>query len=200
LILYGIGKIPDFFDAPDELWQRIIYRTGSIGGNIIFGIAFFVMGTKVNPPVRDYLIICGMGFTIAGMAFGISGVQQTFGIAGHSLVLLSAYLFVMGLYSTAVSASHDSKLRQFIRKSVSEELKLVDKMGQAQMAQEVEKKMVAIAKVNSVGMIEQSGVRSSLEDAEIKQYVDQVIEEIKTSDLSGSLPPRGGHGRTGEAA
>lgn len=179
LILYGIGKIPDLFDAPDELWQRIIYRTGSIGGNIIFGLAFFVMASKVNPPVKDYLINAGMGITIIGIAFGISGVQQTFGIAGHSMVLISAYMFAIGMYATATSVSHDQKLRQSIRKSVSNELKLVGKIGDAQMEQEVQKKSLTIAKANSRMMVEQSGIRSSLEDEDMEQYVKQVMVEIR---------------------
>jgi hypothetical protein len=183
LILYGIGKIPDLFDAPNDLWQRIIYRTGSIGGNILFGIAFFIMAAKVNPPVKDYLITAGMGITLIGIAFGISGVQQTFGIAGHSMVLISAYMFVIGMYATATSVSHDLKLRRLIRKSVSKELKLVGKIGYAQMEQELQKKSTAIAKANSRIMIEQSGIEPSLEEEDMYLYAKQAISEIKKQNV-----------------
>ena len=137
------------------------------------------MAAKVNPPVKDYLITAGMGITLIGIAFSISGVQQTFGIAGHSMVLISAYMFVIGMYATATSVSHDLKLRRLIRKSVTKELKLVGKIGYAQMEQELQKKSIAIAKANSRIMIEQSGIEPSLEEEDMYLYTKQAISEIK---------------------
>ena len=40
-----------------------------------------------------------------GLALSTSGLQQTYGIAGHSLILLSSYLFSIGLYLSGIALS-----------------------------------------------------------------------------------------------
>lgn len=179
MIFYLIGRAPDIFEVPDDLWYRIIYRIGSNGGNVMFGIALFVVARNVQHPVKDYLTVAGIGFTIVGIAFGIIGLQQTFGVAGHSLVLLSAYLFTIGLYSTAISISQDSKLRQSIRKSLNDQPNLLGSIGDAQMEQEIMKKVMITAKENSKMMEAETGVQSSFEDQDIKSYLDQIMMEIE---------------------
>jgi hypothetical protein len=108
-------------------------------------------------------------------------LQQTFGVAGHSLVLLSAYLFTIGLYSTAISISQDSRLRQSIRKSLNDQPNLLASIGNAQMEQEIIKKVMSTANDNSKRMRDQSGVESSLEEQDVKQYLNQIMIEIERS-------------------
>ena len=69
--------------------------------------------------MRDYLTITAIGDTIVGIALSTSALQQTFGIAGHSLVLLASFLFSMGLFLSVISLAQDNALRQSIRKSMS---------------------------------------------------------------------------------
>ena len=179
MIFYLIGRAPDIFELPEELWHRIIYRIGSNGGNVMFGIALFIVAKNLQQPVRDYLSIAGIGFAIIGIAFGIIGLQQTFGVAGHALVLLSAYLFTVGLYSTAISISHDSKLRQSIRKSLRDQPNLLASIGDAQMEQEIIKKVMITAKDNSKIMKAESGVQSSFGEQDVSQYLNQIITEFE---------------------
>ena len=47
------------------------------------------------------------------------------------------------------------------------------------MEQELQKKVLAIAKKNSDMMIEDTGFEPSLSDDEMKQYLEEVIKEIK---------------------
>jgi hypothetical protein len=184
VILFLIGRAPSIFTLPDELWYRIIYRIGSNGGSILFGIALFVAARSVQQPVKDYLYIAGIGFTIISIAFGIMALQQTFGIAGHSLVLLSAYLFTVGLYATAVSISHDSKLRQSIRKSLTDQPNMLASIGDAQMDHEIIKKVMITVNDNSKIMKAESGVQSSIEEQDIKRYLDQIITEMRGKTTS----------------
>jgi hypothetical protein len=186
MIFYLIGRAPDIFELPEDLWYRIVYRIGSNGGNVMFGIALFVAARNVPHPVKDYLTVAGIGFTIVGIAFGIIGLQQTFGVAGHSLVLLSAYLFTIGLYSTAISISQDSKLRQSIRKSLNDQPNLLSSIGDAQMEQEILKKVMITAKENSKMMEAETGVQSSFEDQDIKRYLNQVIIEFERDKTTSS--------------
>jgi hypothetical protein len=96
------------------------------------------MATKV----KDYLIISAIGIIIIGIANEISALQQTYGAAAHSLVLLASYLFSIGLYSSAASIAQDINLRQSLRKSVEQQSNMLDNIGTSQMEQEVRKKVV----------------------------------------------------------
>ena len=186
LIFYFIGRAPDMFSVPTELWNRIIYRIGSIGGSILFGIVFLLLARKVPSSVNEYPIIAGIGFMIIGIAYSITPLQETFGVASHSLVLLASYLISVGLYSLATSISHDSKLRQSIRKSATEELNFLRTIGEAQMEQELQKKVMQVAKGRSDDMALQTGVQPSINEDDIKQYLHQVIEEIKSKKNSNN--------------
>jgi NAD+--asparagine ADP-ribosyltransferase len=85
--------------------------------------------------VKDYLTISSIGVILIGISFSTSALQQTYGVAAHSLVLLASYLFTVGLYSSAIAVSQDSSLRTSIQASL---LELVDNIGTAQMEQKIE--------------------------------------------------------------
>jgi hypothetical protein len=73
LIFYLVGKMPGFFAGEslagvDEAYRyyfRILFRAGTIGGNILFGLAFFIVARKIKAgKLRDYLAIARIGETI----------------------------------------------------------------------------------------------------------------------------------------
>lgn len=84
-----------------------------------------------------------------------------------------------GIYASAISISQDSKLRQSIRRLAIQELKLLDSIGTAQMDLELQKRVLRITKENEDKMIETTGVGSSLDEEDAKQYLDEVLEEIQ---------------------
>ncbi len=47
------------------------------------------------------------------------------------------------------------------------------------MEQEIQKRVIALTKQNQVRMAEETGIESSLTDEDMKQYLEQVIEEVK---------------------
>src|SRR5262249_20879055 len=64
VILYLVGKTPAFlsgesFQGVDEEYRyffKLVYRIGTIGGNIIFGFAFFMVARRVtSSKLKDYL-------------------------------------------------------------------------------------------------------------------------------------------------
>ena len=87
----------------------------------------------------------------------------------------------MGIYSSAISITKDSKLRRAIRKFAMTESKLLDSIGLAQMEQEMQKKVLRIAKEQEEKMIEETGVESSLDEGEMKKYLQEVLNEVKRS-------------------
>ena len=89
IIIYLLGKSPDLFGVTPEPWTRPLFRGGNIAMAVLFCIALLAMARKV-PAVKDYLTVAAIGLMIVTIAFGISNMQQTFGVAGHSLILLSS--------------------------------------------------------------------------------------------------------------
>jgi len=79
---------------------------------------------------------------------------------------LSSYLVLVGIYSSAISVSEDSKLRQSIRKLVLKETKLLDSIGTAQMQGEIESMVLQVTKEQEETLKEQTGVQPSLSEEE----------------------------------
>jgi hypothetical protein len=47
------------------------------------------------------------------------------------------------------------------------------------MEQEIERRVVVLVKQNQYKLTEESGVESSLTDQDIRQYLEEVIKEVK---------------------
>ena len=86
-----------------------------------------------------------------------------------------------GLYSSATSVSQDANLRQSIRRSVTEQSRLLDSMGTAQMEQELQSRVLRVTKKLSDKMEEESGVEASLTEEDIKEHIEMVRNEIHRS-------------------
>jgi hypothetical protein len=130
--------------------------------------------------IKDYLIIVAMDIVMFDLAFSTSAYQPTYGIAAHSLVLLCACFVSIGWYSLALSIAQDKKLRETIRKEVKDESKLLDNIGTAQMEKELQNVVLNMVTKQQEALREQSGIESSLTGEEMKEYLEQVIQEVRT--------------------
>jgi hypothetical protein len=179
LILYIIGSGLIFSlpaDIPYLFYYRLIFRAGTIGSSVLFGLAFYIITRRLSSSikVKDYLTISAMGIIMIGIANEISALQQTYGAAAHSLVLLASYLFSIGLYCSAISVSQDSLLRKTVRKSMSD---LLDRIGTAQMEKDIERNVMKLIEGNKKEIEEQTGISTSITNENIREYILQVIEE-----------------------
>ena len=102
LIFYLIGKMPGFFsgesisgvDEPYRYFFRALFRAGTVGGNILFGVPFFIAARgMISSKVKDYLIICGIGITLVGICLSTSALQQTYR-NGCSFASITIFVFV----------------------------------------------------------------------------------------------------------
>ena len=118
LYLVGSGLVLTLPDDSDyRYYQRIIYRAGNIGSSLLFGVAFYIIVRRVpSERVKDYLTIAAIGITLGGIAFSVSAFQQTYGVAVHSLVFLSSYLFAIGFY--ALSCISDPRCKIAFHKKI----------------------------------------------------------------------------------
>jgi hypothetical protein len=97
---------------------------------------------------------------------------------------IASYLVLVGIYSSAITVSEDSKLRQSIRNFARKESRLLDSIGTAHMEQEIEKRVIALTKQNQDRIEEETGIQSSLTEDDIKQYLEQAIKEVKKRKMS----------------
>jgi Tfp pilus assembly PilM family ATPase len=87
-------------------------------------------------------------------------------------------MMLIGVYSSAISVSEDSKLRQSIR-NFALESRLLDSIETEQMEQEIQRRVLTVTRENQERMAEESGIQTSLTEEDIKEYLEQVLNEIK---------------------
>ena len=183
--LFVLGYLtPTGVSDVDVMNTILITGIATVFSGIIFGAAFLSVGRTLQKgsTIREYMIIAAYGlllFYVAGSAMATQAAYPPFGLASVSFTGLACYLIYTGLYSSAISVSQDANLRQSIRKSAIKEIKFLENMGSAQMEQELQKRVLTIAKENSDSMTEETGVQPSLSEDEMKQYLEEVIKEIK---------------------
>jgi hypothetical protein len=183
--LFVLGYVTPTGESDVEVMNTILITSiAGVFSGIIFGAAFLSIARTLQKgsALREYMIIAAYGlllFYVAGTATATQAAYPPFGLASVSFTGLSCYLIYTGLYSSAISVSQDAELRQSIRKSALKEVKFLESMGTAQMEQELQKRVLTIAKENSDSMAEETGVQPSLSEDEMKQYLEEVIKEIK---------------------
>ena len=159
------------------------YTLPAAVSNILFGLPFFMIARSLSSSVlKDYMIIAGSGFALFALATSGSVMLASyppFGLASVSLVGLSSYLILIGIYYSTISMSEDVRLRQSIRKSAENESKLLVSIGSAQMEQKIEKKVIRMATDHAASMTEQTGVQLSLTEYDMKHYLSTVLKDIK---------------------
>ncbi len=189
IAIFVLGQLPNLLGITPEPWTRPLFRGGNVAIGVLFGLAFLVMARQV-PAVKDYLTFAAIGIMIITVAFGITNLQQTFGIAAHSLVLLSSYLFAVGLYYCAVSVSHDAALRSGIRHSAQRaSADLLESTGTAEMYEQLEQSVLKISRQQAAKLASETGIRPSLEDEDVRQYLEKVVLPellIKNKALRGT--------------
>jgi hypothetical protein len=168
----------------DVMNNILIFGIATVFSGIIFGVAFLSIARTLQKgsALRDYLIIAAYGlllFYVAGSAAVSQAAYPPFGLASVAFTGLSCYLIYTGLYSSAISVSQDAGLRQSIRTSAIKEVKFLESIGTAQMEQELQRRVLTIAKKNSDIMTEDTGVQPSLSENDMKQYLEEVLKEIK---------------------
>jgi len=74
-------------------------------------------------------------------------------------------------------------LRQTIKKSVMEQSKLLHSIGTAEMENEIQKQLLPIAKKTSELMTDKTGIEASMDENDIKAYVQLVIKELSKKPI-----------------
>jgi hypothetical protein len=175
-----IRENPIFFGS----LLTIVYTLSKPAGGILFGIAFWTIsrGMRRTIPIRDYLMISALGFVLLFTSDQaivlISAAYPPFGVASISFVGLSSYLIFVGIYYSAISLSYDDRVRREIKKFAVDESKLLDIIGTAQYEKVIAEKVTAIRQMQN-SATESLGVQPSIEEDEIRKYLEEVLREKK---------------------
>jgi hypothetical protein len=113
-----------------------------------------------------------------------SASYPPFGLAAITLLGLSCYMVLVGIYSSAISISQNAKLRVAIRKLVVNKSNLLDSIGATQMSQLLEKEIHDVYNDLTDQMNDDIGITPSLSPIEAKEYCNMVIEELEKSRSS----------------
>src|SRR5215213_8984294 len=190
LVLYMIGRYTELYtlfsgivwrweDFPNAYLGRSIFRAGVISGSILFGVAFLVVARKIEAgKIRDYFTIAAIGAMMMGITLGPSALQETFGVAGRTLMLLASFMLCAGFYLSAVHIAQDARLRKVIKASAGS--KVFGDMADAQLGQETERRVLGIIEKEREIIKEQTGIQPSLEQKDVKTYLDSVLLEIQS--------------------
>jgi hypothetical protein len=180
LFVLGYFTLSENMDAMTNI---LIFSLGGIFTGIIFGAAFLSVARTLrkDTALRNHMKMAAYGFVlfyVAGSTLAAQAAYPPFGLVSVSLIGLSCYLVYSGLYSSATIVSQDATLRQSIRRSVTEQSKLLDSIGTAHMEQELQSRVLTIAKKNSDAMTEESGVETSMTEDDMKDYLEIVMNEL----------------------
>ncbi len=194
-LFYFLSQFQDIFIdlfAPFRLSDPIlfgivftlIFNISKPIGGILFGVAFWIVSIRVSQhAIKDYLIVSAYGIVLLLTSNQATDLIVTpyppFGLVTVSFIGLSSYMLLIGIYSSAISISHDSDLRKFIGTVAAKESKLLDSIGFAQMEKELIMKITPVVRRQAQNIEEESGIMSSLTDEDVKQYLDDVLMEIR---------------------
>ena len=170
-------------DIPIYVTMLYTVVPGILGG-LLFAAPFLVTARSIpqNIILKEYMVITAWGFILFNVTTSTNILHAPylpFGFITVSLVGSSTFLILVGLYCSAISISADASLRKLIRKSLLDESRMLDNIRSAYMEQETINKITKIAKDQQQTISEETGVESSIDDSEIKQYLDEVIQEVQ---------------------
>jgi hypothetical protein len=192
------------FVSPDYkhslLYDALLVLSALTAGGVLFGITFLVMARSMRRmttisstntathrnAISYYLTISAFGtvlITISITSPVIYAPFPPFAATAWSFLGLSSYLYSLGFYFSAISIAQDSKLRQSIRDIATKESKLLDSIGTAHMEQEIQKRVLKLAKEQEKTLEEQTGVeqQQQVEQENILDYMAEVFAEVQKS-------------------
>lgn len=188
---YLLGTLVDVLgiyvpETDTELFNYYLYY--SFNGVILgftLALAFWIISRtmKANKEVSKYLTLSAYGFLFFYIADsgGVSVASYPpFGFASFALMPLSSFMVILGLFSTAISISQDVRLRQYI-KDLTKSQSFLGTIGQAQIEKQIREKasdLENIVKEQRMELEKTSGVQSSIQEQDIKQYLIEVLQEV----------------------
>jgi hypothetical protein len=168
-----------------EYWTFTAFQ-GVLSG-ILLGVPFWSISIalkKSSKKISYYMLVCGFAFCIfitAGSAIIDHSPYPPFGLTAIVCMQLSSFMLFAALYSSAISISEDIGLRNIIRKNFKEQANLLERIGFAEMEEELLKRTVQVSMNEANQMYNTTGIQSTINETELKQYAEEILQEVKDS-------------------
>ena len=181
-----INNIVTFILDYPFLRNLIIYLfagTKQVGG-FFFALSFFFMSRHVeNTNLKNYLILSAVGIMMLFSSLQITVVYLVpyppFGMITLTVMPISYYVVLIGLYYSARSLTYDKELLLKLAKRIRMESdSFLSDIGSAEWSRNLESTVNQVMKQN-LDKLESEDVNSDISAENIKNYVLEVIEEIK---------------------
>jgi hypothetical protein len=202
-ILPTLASLPAnqfIFDDQLLLAFRILFKISVILSGVFFGIIFVLIsdsfrrlegkGPVSSKTISSYARFCGYGIvmlTCITVSQPYNVTYPPFGLISTSYTALASFIIALGFYSLTLSFSSDYSLRKLIDKEVKEAY-LLSKLGTAQLMENLENRVVELSKKNEEYLNQETGVESTLTVDDAKQYLDLVLNEVKSLRKENKTP------------
>lgn len=171
------------------LMFRVIGTAGWVLADFVIAYAYILVAktlgreiTSSRNKIINYLIIAAVATILISPTTNnwiTNNSYPPFGAIQRAFLVLSSFLFSLGIYSVALSVAQDAELRQLARKYVKE-YALLDTLGNAKDNAEIMRNLVKLIHQHADAMEKETGVESSmLDDNEARRYLDLVIMETR---------------------
>ena len=191
-LLYNIVPNIDNFglytpSSDSEWFNWLLFGSlNSTALGILFAIAFWTIGKTLRKEsaVKQYLNLAVYGFILfflSTQASPTGAPYPPYGIITMSFLQLTSYMIFLGIYSTAISVAQDNQLRRSIKRIATENSNLLGSIGTAQMEREIQKTVTSMKDVvqeQEKELEEQTGIEANLEEDEMKNYLEEVMQEV----------------------
>jgi hypothetical protein len=173
------------------LRNLIIYvfsGTRQVGG-FFFALSFFFMARSVqNTNLKNYLVLSGVAIMMLFSSLQVTILYllpyPPFGLITLSVMPISYYLLLIGLYNSARSISYDKELLHNLAKHIRMQPdSFLSGIGSTEWSQNIQTTVNHVMKYN-VDPHEAQDVNSDLSPENIRKYVLEVVREIKEKKSS----------------
>ena len=175
-------------------WSTFIVTISKPIAGLMLGLQFWAiaMVTAKNNPTRIYFVISGFGFLLlftSNQAILMSITPYPpFGLATLTVIGISTYLVLLGVYTSTLSISRDLQLRKSIKRFAKSEAKLLSSIAYAENDKEIERKVKELVAIQSSQIERETGLPSWIDDTEMAEYVKVVQKEFKKGLDSQGCP------------
>lgn len=183
---YIINQLNSYIFEYPYLSNLFVYLLGGtkLVGGIFFAISFILMSKYAsNQNLKTFLAFSATGIMMLFSSLQISVLQlipyPPFGLTTLSIMPISSYLLLNGLYYSAQSIAFDKRILVSLKNRVKEDPSaFLSGIGSAEWSKNVENTVESIIK--RTGESERQ-TYSELSSQDVQKYLSDVIEEIQRS-------------------
>jgi hypothetical protein len=157
-------------------------------GGLTFGFLFWRLSTylRYEKNLQTYMILSGIGimllFTTNQITMQTLSPFPPFGLSTVSVLVISAFLLVIGIYNSASLVSLNANLRKIIYEHAMDS-KLIGLISSAEYEGELEKTVQSIFDDKRITQMEQD-YPIDLDESQIKDQLDFIVNELNRTDKS----------------